>query len=274
MAPTKLGVLAGGGPLPRRIVERCLATEREVFVIAFEGDTEPGTCEGVPHIWVRLGAVGQILRELKKAGCKEVVLAGPVRRPSFSKLNLDLRGMKLMGRIAKAAAKGDDALLSIVVEELEGEGFRVVGADSLLDDVVASVGVMGEHRPDADAEADIALGTRVARALGAHDVGQAVIVQHGVVLGVEAVEGTDALIARCRGVGRDGPGGVLVKLKKPGQERRADLPTIGVQTVERVVEAGLRGIAVEAGETIMLDRDAMIAAADRGGVFLVGLDSP
>lgn len=273
MAPTKLGVLAGGGPLPRRIVERCAASGREVFVVAFEGDTEPETCEGVEHVWLPLGAVGEILRQLKKAGCREVVLAGPVRRPSFSKLKLDLRGMRLMGRIARAAAKGDDALLSIVVDELEREGFRVVGADSLLDDVVALVGVMGKHQPDDDAEGDIALGVRVAQALGEHDVGQAVIVQHGVVLGVEAIEGTDALIERCRTVRRDGPGGVLVKLKKPGQERRADLPTIGAQTVEHAAKAGLRGIAVEAGETIILDREAVIAAADRRGIFLVGLDS-
>lgn len=156
----------------------------------------------------------------------------------------------------------------------EEEGFRVVGADDILSGLTAREGVMGAVVPDEAAERDIARGVDVLQAMGAADVGQAVVVQDGIVLGVEAVEGTDALIARCGGLRREGPGGVLVKLGKPEQERRADLPTIGPETVARVREAGLRGIAVEAGATIMLSPSRVIAAADEAGIFLVGLRSP
>ena len=133
--------------------------------------------------------------------------------------------------------------------------------------------MLGERRPDAQALADIAHGQRIARALGALDIGQAVVVQQGLVLGVEAIEGTDALIRRCAGLRRDGPGGVLVKVEKPGQEQRADRPTIGPQTVTLAAEAGLSGIAVEAGATIVLDRDEVIDIADRAGLFVVGIRS-
>ena len=131
----------------------------------------------------------------------------------------------------------------------------------------------GIPRPDAQALADIEHGQRLARALGALDIGQAVVVQQGLVLGVEAIEGTDALLRRCAALRREGPGGVLVKVEKPGQEQRADRPTIGPQTVALAAEAGLRGIAVEAGATIVLDRDEVVAAADRAGLFVLGIRS-
>lgn len=269
--PTKLGVLAGSGPLPARIVQSCLAAGREIFVIAFDDETDPKTCEGVPHAWVPLGKIGATIKRLKAENCQEVVLAGPVRRPSFSKLKLDMRAIKLLGKIQKAAGQGDDAILSILVEELESENFRVVGADDLLSDVAAPGGNMGERVPDEGDQTDIELGARVATAMGALDVGQSVVVQQGVVLGVEAVEGTDALLKRCAALKREGTGGVLVKLKKPDQERRADLPTIGADTIRHAAEAGLNGIAVEEGQSLILDRAEVVTEAIRLGLFVVGI---
>jgi hypothetical protein len=147
----------------------------------------------------------------------------------------------------------------------------VIGADALLGGLKPAEGCLGRHRPDAEAEADIARGVEVLAALGAADVGQAVVVQQGMVLGVEAIEGTDALIARCAGLRREGPGGVLVKLAKPGQETRADLPTIGPDTVRRAAEAGLRGIAVGADAAIVLDRDTLVRLADEAGLFVIAV---
>ena len=158
-----------------------------------------------------------------------------------------------------------------VVKELEREGFRVIGADQLLDQAALPEGPLGQVRPDADALADIAHGMRLARAIGALDIGQAVVVQQGLVLGVEAIEGTDGLLRRCARLRRDGPGGVLVKAEKPGQERRADRPAIGPQTVILAAESGLRGIAAEAGATLVLDRDEVIRLADAAGLFVVGI---
>ena len=241
MVASSLGIIAGGGPLPGLIARACKGEGREVLVIAFEGETDPETCVGVPHRWLGLGAVGALLKALRQASCREVVLAGSIRRPSLSSLKVDLRGMRLMGRIARAKTKGDDALLSLVIAELEDEGFIVVGADDLIAALCAPAGAIGKRTPDENAERDIAVGIEAARALGAQDIGQAVVVQAGRVLGVEGVEGTDGLIERCAALQEGGPGAVLVKVKKPGQERRADLPTIGADTIERLAEAGFRG---------------------------------
>jgi len=269
----KLGILAGSGTLPARIVETCRATGREVFVIAFENETDPKTCEGVSHLWVPLGKVGTTISRLKSEGCGEVVFAGPVRRPSFTKLKPDMRAIKLLGKIRKAAGQGDDAILSILVEELERENFRVVGADDLLRDIVAPQGDLTEKIPDKSDKQDIVLGVRIAQTLGVLDVGQAVVVQQGIVLGVEAIEGTDALLKRCADLKREEQGGVLIKLKKPQQERRADLPTMGVETVRLAAQIRLNGIAVEEGQSLILDRREVVSEANRLGLFVTGVSA-
>jgi DUF1009 family protein len=272
-APAKLGILAGAGELPLRIIDACRATGRPVFVLAFEGAADPAALAGVPQAWVRLGAAADGLRLLRENGVEELVMAGGIERPSLFSLRPDWRTAKFFARVGYRAL-GDDGLLKAVIHELEEEGFRVVGADSLLPQAVAPDGPLGRLTPDAQAEADIALGFRVARALGALDIGQAAVVQQGLVLGVEAIEGTDALIARAGRLKREGPGGVLVKAAKPGQERRVDLPTIGLRTVANVAAAGLRGIAVEAGTSLVIDPKALAAAADRAGLFVIGIKPP
>jgi len=267
----KLGILAGGGVLPRRIAEHRLESGGGVFIIAFEGQTDPATVEGLEHAWMRLGATSATLKRLQEAGVEEVVMAGPMRRPAFSDLTLDMRSAKALARAGRKAF-GDDGLLSLIIEELERDGFRVVGIDDVLGGYLMPKGTLTAVSPDAEAELDISRGLDVLQALSPVDVGQAVVVQEGLVLAVEAVEGTDAMIARAGTVKRTGaPGPVLVKIKKLGQERRADLPTIGVNTVRGAEDAGFRGIAVEAGSTILVDRDAVVAAADRAGLFLTGI---
>jgi UDP-2,3-diacylglucosamine hydrolase len=266
----RLGIVAGDGGLPRRLIESCRADGRDVFVLALEGAADPATLRDVPHAWCRIGAASTGLALLRENDVTELVLAGGIRRPSLAALRPDWRAAKLFARIGYRAL-GDDGLLSAVVEELEHEGFRVIGADQLLDRELVSEGPLGKILPDKQSEADIDHGLLVARTLGALDIGQAVIVQQGLVLGVEAIEGTDELLRRCAALRRDGPGGVLVKVEKPGQERRADRPTIGLQTVGLAAKTGLCGIAVEAHATIVLDRDEVVGAADRTGLFLVGV---
>lgn len=266
----KLGILAGAGELPLRVIEACRAADRPVFVLAFEGSADPAILTGVPHAWLRLGAAGEGLRLLRDNGVEEIVLAGGVKRPSLLTLRPDWWTAKFFARIGYHAL-GDDGLLKVIIRALEEEGFRVIGTDSILDSALAPLGRLGRHAPDEQAAADIALGFKVAKALGTLDIGQAAIVQQGLVLGIEAIEGTDALIARCGPLRRDGPGGVLVKAAKPGQERRADLPTIGRRTVIGAAGAGLRGIAIEAGASLVLDRAGLVEAADGAGLFVVGI---
>lgn len=265
----KLGIIAGGGPLPARIVEICRRTDRPVFVLALEGHTDRATVRDAEHIWIRLGAAGSAIDLLHAAAVEELVLVGPITRPSLPQLRPDLRTMQLLAKIG-ASVLGDDGLLRAIVGVLEAEGFRVVGVEDLLRDLLVPEGTLGRHAPDAEAEADIRRGIHVAKALGTVDVGQAVVVQQGLVLGVEAIEGTDALLSRVSALRREGPGGVLVKVKKPGQERRVDLPTIGVETVEKAHAAGLRGIAVQSSGGLIVDRDAVVRAADAAGLFVVG----
>lgn len=266
-----LGIVAGSGDLPRRLIETCRATGRRFFVLALEGEADPAMLGGVSHAWCRIGAAATGLDLLRANGVGELVLAGGVKRPSVASLRPDWRATKFFARIGLRAL-GDDGLLSAVIKELEREGFTVIGADRLLDaSTVMPEGPVGTLVPDPVARADIEHGLRIARALGGLDIGQAVVVQQGMVLGLEAIEGTDALLRRCGGLKREGPGGVLVKIEKPGQERRVDRPVIGPETVAVARASGLRGIAAEAGAVLILDREAVARAADAAGLFVVGV---
>ena len=270
--PRSLGIIAGGGPLPGQVAAAARGAGRGVFIVGLEGFADPAVLAPWPHEIHRIGAVGRILAALRRHRCEDVVMIGPVRRPSVLDLRPDFQGARILARIGRAAFGGDDGLLAAVVRVLNEEGFRVVGAQEVMRDVLAPAGVLTRAQPDDAARADIARGIRVARLLGSADVGQGCVVQQGLVLAVEAIEGTDAMLARAATLRRDGPGGVLVKLLKPGQERRADLPTIGATTVRNAHAAGLRGLAFEAGATILAEREATLAAADAAGLFLLGLD--
>jgi len=266
-----LGIIAGGGPLPGQVAEAALAAGRNVFITALEGFAEPSVVAPYEHEFFRLGAVGAIRAALRARKCQDIVMIGPVKRPSLLALRPDAEGAKLVAKIGRAAFAGDDGLLAAIIRTLGDDGFRVLGAHDILADVLGPVGLLTQTAPDAAAMADVQRGLAVLAMLGAADIGQACVVQQGIVLAVEAVEGTDAMLGRVAALARPGPGGVLIKCAKPGQDRRADLPTLGVATISNAAAAGLRGIAFEAGGTILADRVAMVAAADGAGLFLTGM---
>jgi UDP-2,3-diacylglucosamine hydrolase len=270
---TPLGIIAGGGPLPGRVAAAARAAGREVFILGLEGFADPTVLAPFPHVMLRMGAGGRILSALRNHGCQDVVMIGPVRRPSLLDLRPDAEGARILARIGRAAFLGDDGLLAAVIRVLAEEGFTVVGAHHILQEALATEGLLTKAAPDAQAMADIRRGVAVVRLLGQADVGQGCVVQQGLVLAVEAIEGTDAMLARVGALRRDGPGGVLVKLCKPQQDRRADLPTIGPETVRNAAAAGLRGVAFEAGATILAERESCQATADAAGLFLLGLGS-
>jgi DUF1009 family protein len=268
--PTRLGILAGGGLLPGHIARQCHEQGREVFIIAFEQQADPDVVGPWPHAWVRLGAAGTAIDRLREAGVEDIVMAGPVRRPSLAELRPDGRALRFLAR--GALKGGDDGLLSAIVRTLEeDEGFRIVSVQDVAGGLMPGDGPLGALAPGAEDDVDIRRGIAVLEALGSVDVGQAVVVQAGVVLGVEAIEGTDALIRRCGGLRREAKGPVLVKLAKAGQENRVDLPTIGPATVAACREAGFAGIAVEAGRSLVVERETVVALADAAGLFVVGL---
>ncbi|HEX4860102.1 MAG TPA: UDP-2,3-diacylglucosamine diphosphatase LpxI [Rhizomicrobium sp.] len=271
-----LGIIAGGGELPRAIAMSARGGGRDVFVLALAGMTGEWAKE-FPHESVALGELGKAMKAFKAHHCSDVTLAGKVQRPKFSEIKLDTKAMLAAPRVIAAALKGDDALLRAVVDMFEREGMRVVGAAEAAPDLIAKPGVMGRVKPNAENESDVEKAFQIARAIGALDVGQAAIVCDGLTLAVEAAEGTDAMIARVvhlpehfRG-SKSKPRGVLVKAPKPIQDGKTDLPVVGVQTVRNAHAVALAGIAVEAGGALIVDRDAAVAEADRLGLFILGV---
>jgi DUF1009 family protein len=271
-AAEPLGIVAGGGALPVRVAQAVAASGRPVCVAVLEGHGDPAAYPGLPCASFRWGLAAQLLAWLKGQGVRQVVLAGTVARPSLLSLRPDAAGMKLLARIGRAAFSGDDSILRAVMKVLAEDGFEVVGAQQVLAGLLPPAALLAGPAPDDLARADIQRGLAVCRALGAVDVGQGCVVQQGLVLAVEAIEGTDAMLARCAALAREGPGGVLVKALKPGQSVLADLPTIGPRTVQGAQAAGLRGLAFEANGTILLEREATIARAEAAGLFLLSFD--
>ncbi len=270
-----LGIIAGLGELPVAIAENATATGQGVYVLRLKGFEEPRLAS-YPGSVVGIGEVGGAISRFRDAGCRDIVFAGIVRRPNFSDLKLDLKGAALLPRVISEARKGDDALLRVLVGEFERNGFNVIGSEQAHASLLAPAGLISGTAPSEAMMSDLEVAARVASASGALDIGQACVVCDGLVLAVEAQEGTDEMLRRCAALpetirGREGARrGVLVKRPKPVQERRIDLPTTGVSTVELAAAAGLAGIGVEAGGALMLNRAAMATSAEKFGMFLYG----
>lgn len=276
---TGLGIIAGGGDLPIAVAESAKASGTAVFIAALQGIADEGVAR-FAHEWVSLGQLGRTLAFFRRHGCENVLLAGKVMRPKWKEIKFDSAALRKLPGIMAAALKGDDALLRGLVALLEDEGFRVIGIAEAAPALLAREGVFGKTQPSSQHLADIETGVRVAQALGACDVGQAAIVCDGLVLAVEAAEGTDATIARIATLPealRGTPArrrGVLIKARKPTQDGRTDLPVVGARTVRNAAAVGLAGIAVQAGAALIVDRHRVIAEADECGLFLFGFAPP
>lgn len=268
----KIGIVAGGGNLPRRLIEQLKSSGRPYELVALRKNASAETTKGESCIWVRLGEAGKCVKYFQEKKVEEIVFIGSVKRPSLFDLCPDAFTRKFLSNIGFKAF-GDDNLLKKVISFVEKEtGFSIVGIHDVMSGITAPIGVMGQIQPDEQAINDIKYGIKIARGIGNLDIGQSVIIQQGIVLGVEAVEGTDNLIKRCKKLSRAGVGGVLVKIKKPNQEKRTDLPTVGVRTLVNAKKSGLRGIAVQANYTLIVDREELVKKADKLGLFVTGIE--
>jgi len=273
----KLGLVAGGGSLPLEIAEHCRRTGRPLFVVRLKGFAEPAL-SGFDGADVGLAELGKCIKALQRSACRAVCLAGQVNRPDFAKLAPDLRGLAALPAAILASRKGDDALLRFLLGEFEREGFAIEGAEAVMGELRLPRGPLGRHAPTPEQLADAEQAMTVARAIGSLDIGQGAVVCDGLVLAVEAQEGTDAMLARVAGLPahlRGGEGdrrGVLAKVPKPIQETRVDLPTMGLATVRGAATAGLAGIVGEAGRLLVLDRSEAVALADELGLFVLGVE--
>ncbi len=272
----KLGLIAGGGALPVEVATYCQRAGRPLFVARLKGIADD-EMRAFPGADIGLAEIGKCIAAFKREGCVSVCMTGVVKRPDFAALKPDLRGLQVIPGAIAAARGGDDALLRYLLAEFEKEGFKGEGATDVMAELLLGEGAMGAVTPTAHQLEDVMKAMEVAAALGRFDVGQGAVVCDGLVLAVEAQEGTDAMLARVatlpetiRGT-RDAPRGALSKTPKPIQERRLDLPTMGVQTLEACAAAGLAGFAGEAGGVVVLDREAVVAAADRLGLFVWGV---
>lgn len=265
----KLGIIAGQGQLPLKLMQAGFKQQYEIYVVALKGQADAAQfTTAAQHLEIRLGAPAKAIKFFQDHQVRDIIFAGGVKRPSLSHLRPDNWAVKHLMHL-KRYGGGDDSLLSAIVKILEEEeGFHVLGAHEILPELVAHKGLGSHIKPDTQAFLDIQKGFKVAKDLGHLDIGQAVVVQNNVVLAVEAIEGTDQMLMRCKKLQREGKGGVLVKTSKPAQELRMDMPTIGTRTLYQAKQAGLRGVAVEAGSSLILEPEAMVKLADELGLFL------
>jgi hypothetical protein len=272
-----LAIICGGGSFPAAVADAVARRGRRPVMFGIRGWADAAVIERYAHHWIAIGQAGRFFRLARAESCREVLFIGTVLRPPITRLRLDWQTIKLMPHMVRSYRGGDDKLLSGVARVAESGGLRVVGVKEVAPEVFVPEGVLGRHAPSERDKADIARALTVIGALGPFDVGQATVVANNNVLAVEAAEGTDNMllrIAELRKLGRvtSPPGvGVLVKAPKPGQDRRFDLPSIGPRTIENIARAGLAGLAVTAGSTMIAEADQAIAAADRAGIFMVGV---
>ncbi|MBT4739326.1 MAG: UDP-2,3-diacylglucosamine diphosphatase LpxI [Rhodospirillaceae bacterium] len=274
----RLGIIAGGGAIPQLLVQACETEQRPYTVVGLKGHAD--SLANAPAIWARVGQAGKCFQKFHEDKVSSVVMAGRVMRPGLFDLRPDWRTIKFLARAGTKAfikkdSVGDDRLLRSVIAEIEREGFSVVGVDSVLSDLIALPGAVGTISPSQEDQQDIAAGLIAAREHGAADRGQAVIVRDGSIVAREGIEGTDSLIRGAADLPSTGSKPILVKASKPQQDRRADLPVIGPETINACIASGFRGIAIEAGGTLIVDRKSMAELADRAGLFIYAVgDEP
>jgi UDP-2,3-diacylglucosamine hydrolase len=272
-----LAIIAGGGAIPMAVADAVERRGRRVVMFPVRGWADPAAVERFTHHWLALVQGGRFLRYARAEGCRDVVFVGTAQRPPFRSLRIDWATLRVLPRIARAYRGGDNHLISGAARIFEDHGFRIVGAHEVAPEILMPEGPIGSLRPSERDQADIARALALLAATGPFDMGQAAVVADNHVLAVEAAEGTDAMLGRIadlRGQGRiaaPAGTGVLVKAPKPQQDQRFDLPAIGPRTVEEVARAGLAGIAVIAGGSIIAEPAAVAAAADKAKVFVVGL---
>jgi UDP-2,3-diacylglucosamine hydrolase len=277
-----VAIVCGGGSFPGAVAEAVARRGRRPVMFAIRGWADPVVVERYTHHWIAIGQAGRFLRLARSEHCREALLIGTLLRPPLSQIRLDWASIRLLPRTIEFFRGGDNRLLSGLAKLFEDAGLRIVGIEDVAPEIIVQDGALGRHQPSARDRLDIARALRVIAALGAFDVGQAVVAANEHVLAVEAAEGTDHMLARVAQLRAEGrvttPAGVgvLVKAPKPGQDRRFDLPAIGPRTIENVARAGLAGLAVAAGSTIIAEPAQTIAAADRTQIFLAGVrqDAP
>jgi DUF1009 family protein len=274
-----VGVIAGGGVMPFAVADSLTARGIPPVLFALRGACDSVRVERFRHHWISVGQLGRATKLFRAEGCRDLIFIGTLMRPALSEIRLDWGTLRVLASVMTAFRGGDDHLLSGVGRILEQHGFRMLGIKDVAPDLLMPEGCITRAMPDGSATADVTKGLEVLGALGRFDIGQAAVVIDGHVVAVEDIEGTDGLLARVARLRAEGrirakaARGVLVKAPKIGQDLRYDLPTVGPRTVEGAARAELAGIAIAAGNAIVVEPQAMIAAADTAGLFVQGISA-
>lgn len=261
-----LGLIAGGGKFPLMVADSARKHGLRIVAVAHKGETDPVLAENVDDItWVHLGQLGRLIHTLEKKGVQKALMAGTVsKRSMFEKVRFDLKGISLMSRLA---VFHDDNILRAVASQLAKGGIEIVPSTQYLPELLAPPGCLTKKRPGKKEKDDIRLGWTVAKELGRLDIGQCVVVRNGTVLALEAIEGTNETIMRGGKLAREYA--VVVKVSKPDQDLRFDVPSVGLETVTVMSQVRASVLAVEAGKTLLFDREEMIDYADKAGISIV-----
>lgn len=272
-----IGLIAGGGVLPFAVADALAARGIAPVIFALKGFCDPVQVVRFRHRWIALGRFGSLTKAMRSEGCRDILFIGALVRPALSDIRLDWGSLRLIPAFVAGLRGGDDHLLSTAAGFFEKSGFRLIGIKDVVPELLMPEGCLTHAKPDSAALADIAIGRDMLHAISPFDIGQAVVVIDNHVVATEDIGGTDSLLARVARLREEGRlrakrgRGVLVKGPKHGQDLRFDLPALGPLTVAGVAEAGLAGIAIAAGYSVVAEPQVMIEAADNAGVFITGV---
>lgn len=268
---SRIGIISGSGILPQLVADAARSVGIKPYMILLKGSAEKHLEKNPDHQWSNVTAVGKILAYFREYDVRRIILVGGMERPPLLSLIPDLTGAKLLSRILKLDKTGDDSLLKEIIKFLEEEHFQVIGIQDIAPDILTPKNILTKKVPNDRQNSDINYGYEVALNIGKLDIGQSVIVQDGEILGLEAAEGTSELIKRCAKLQRGGKGGILIKICKPSQDKRIDLPTIGIHTIEKLSSLGYAGVVLSSGDSIILNKEDVVELADKHKMFIKGI---
>ena len=264
-----LAIFAGGGKLPKILIDECLKRGQEFQVFLLKEQKYEIDYSSFKPVKLAYGEVEKFIDKIKSKNLKNLVFVGSVKRPNFSSLKMDKKAAMLVAKILAKKILGDDAVLKSVVKFFEREGLNIVRIDELLDGIISKKQVLTKSQPNDEALKDIELGKKAIRKLSKFDIGQSLVLSNRQIIAVEALEGTDEMIKRCKNLNLESSqGAILVKMKKRFQTKKIDLPTIGIETIENCAKSKIKGIAIEAGGVLILEREKLVKRADKLGLFL------
>lgn len=269
----RIGVVAGNGKLPISIVKECEKKNIKPFVVLLKDFANAENYKTYKYISINFGDVGKAISFFRKNKVKNIVFAGGVKKPDLKTIWPDLKGFFLLIKLLKCKIFGDDTILQTTIKFLEKEGFKILPVDKIMADIKIQAGIAGKIKlPNNDYENDINLGIKVLKQIGDLDIGQSIVIQNGIVIGIECIEGTEKLIKRCGQLKyTTGRKPILVKIKKSKQTRKIDLPAIGEDTILQVKQAGFAGIAIDCDNGLVIDKESVIDLADKNGIFIKGI---